>query len=125
MATTSVATQEEQLNLSTCLIVMTFSCCARLLLLQRLTVLQCLLPRSVEHQFSSNLCSALQILRNRLLDEAEASVQLNAEVASNWGKLFRYCHKWPCNTLVADHTGLSCCRIGTSLIVAATVTDSV
>ena len=44
----------------------------------------------------------LQILRNRLLDEAEASVQLNVEVASNWGKLFRYCRKCPCNALAAN-----------------------
>lgn len=53
--------------------------------------------------FSSSMtcAQALQILRDRLLDEAEASVQLNAEVANNWGKLFRYCHKCPCSALAA------------------------
>ena len=30
-----------------------------------------------------------QVLRERLLTEAESSVQLNAEVASRWGHLFR------------------------------------
>ena len=35
----------------------------------------------------SLLC--LQVLRDRLLTEAESSVQLNAQVASRWGHLFR------------------------------------
>ena len=67
-------------------------------------MLQCLLSGSIECHFSSSLCSVLQILRDRLLDEAEASVQLNVEVASNWSKLFRYCGKCPCNALAADQT---------------------
>ena len=35
------------------------------------------------------MCQCWQVLRERLLAEAEASVQLNAEVAGRWGKLFR------------------------------------
>ena len=37
----------------------------------------------------SDACLTLQVLRDRLLAEAEASVQLNADVAGRWGRLFR------------------------------------
>lgn len=39
--------------------------------------------------YTHHVCACAQVLRERLLTEAESSVQLNAEVASRWGYLFR------------------------------------